>query len=294
MNTESAATIIDTYPDFLKYWAGVSRKEINVQIEKWKSVYMAKYPELLRKQLDDYASMKTDWRKVAGEKIFPFLPEWLPAMAVAHENLLKSCDGIYRTAQKKLGFDGEVKFVLYAGIGCGAGWVTTYRGTPAVLFGLEKIAECKWHAPPSLPGLIAHELGHIVHFHLRKKHGCVRGKGPYWTLYTEGFAQRCEHVILGKETWHEAGDINDKNWLSWCRRNKSWLANKFVELVKKGKSVNSFFGDWFAVKGRKQCGYYLGHEIIRLLEKNFTLNEIALFSDVDTRFESILKKNIIA
>jgi hypothetical protein len=287
MNIKTA-TIVDTYPDFLKYWSNVCKKGLDEQIDKWESVYMSKYPELLQKQLADYANLKANWRKVAYDRIFPFLPDWLLTMEKAHKNLKKACKVVFKDAQNKLGFD-EVIFVLYVGIGCGAGWATTYAGTSAVLLGLEKIAECKWYALPSLHGLIAHELGHVIHFHLRKKKHVSNGKGAFWNLYTEGFAQRCEHLILGKDTWHEARGINDKNWLAWCCKNKGWLAKHFLTLAKRGKPVNRFFGDWLNIKGKKQCGYYLGHEIIKLLEKQYSLNDIALFDDIDVRFGKILK-----
>jgi hypothetical protein len=96
---------------------------------------------------------------------------------------------------------------------------------------------------------------------------------PPLQLYIEGFAQECEHVILGKETWHEA---RNKKWLYWCKRHKSWLAKEFLQRIEKQMSVKDFFGSWFNIKGKKQTGYFLGHEFICELEKTYSLREIAL------------------
>jgi len=45
-----------------------------------------------------------------------------------------------------------------------------------------------------------------------------------WQLYCEGFAQRCEHIILGRDTWHIRGGNYGDDWLDWCQEQKSWLA----------------------------------------------------------------------
>lgn len=44
-------------------------------------------------------------------------------------------------ASKKIGLDFSITLVIYVGIGCGAGWATTYNRQPAILLGLENIAE---------------------------------------------------------------------------------------------------------------------------------------------------------
>ena len=181
--------------------------------------------------------------------------------------------------------------VIYVGIGCGAGWATRYQRAPAILFGLENIAECGWTLPPVLAGLVAHEIGHLVHSHWRAKAGKPEGAGPWWDLYTEGFAQRCEHTILGKETWHmRSGDNDDDDGLDWCRPHMPWLSAEFLRRVDAGESVRPFFGSWLELRGRKQCGYFLGHELIRELEGCMDLREIALLEDVDTRFRSLVEQ----
>jgi hypothetical protein len=277
-------TLIDTFPEFLAFWQKARHKPIDVQIRSWASDYMSQWPELLKKQQEDYTSQGEDWRRIAWEKVFPFLGQRLPAMQTAHDNLLRICAPIYSKAREVLGFESDVSFVIYVGIGCGAGWVTKYQGMPAILFGLENIAEEGWSQLPTLTGLVAHEIGHVVHFHWLALGGSSAGSGPWWQLYTEGFAQRCVHLVLGQENWHmslsAAGDSED-DWLAWCQEHAEWLAKEFLRAVDAEESVRPFFGSWYDIRGRKQCGYFLGHELIRRLEARLSLKEIALLSDVD-------------
>jgi hypothetical protein len=104
-----------------------------------------------------------------------------------------------------------VTFVIYVGIGCGAGWATTFGDSPAVLFGLENIAERGWEDPGTILGLVAHELGHLVHFAWRLRGGKSAGSGPWWQLYEEGFAQECESRILDTGAVHQAGSGREQD-----------------------------------------------------------------------------------
>ena len=273
--------VVDTFPAFLAFWRRAQHQPLEAQIEGWAEDYMAQWPELLAKQQEDYASQNEDWQRIARERVFPFLGRRLSAMQAAHRLLLDICSDVYIRAQTALSFDSEVVFVIYVGIGCGAGWVTTYQSSPAVLFGLENIAEEGWTQPAALTGLVAHEMGHVVHFYWRAEQGFSEGSGPWWQLYTEGFAQRCEHVILGEDTWHMALDAED-DWLDWCQAHKGWLAAEFLRAADEGESVRPFFGSWFEIRGRKQCGYFLGHEVTKRLEESASLGEIALLSDFGT------------
>lgn len=63
-----------------------------------------------------------------------------------------------------------------------------------------------------------------------------------------------------------------------------------MKTVNDGKSVNPFFGSWFAMEGKSETGYFLGCEAIKELEKEYDLQEIALLEDVDTCFKSILER----
>jgi hypothetical protein len=286
----SKSKIIDTFPAFLAFWDTFRSEPLDAQIEGWSTDYMALWPELLEKQVDSYASEGLDWRQIARERVFPFLNDRLPAMRAAHENLRGACEGVFSAAQKALGFEFDVVFVIYVGIGCGAGWGTRFQDSPSVLFGLENIVECGWSQPPSITGLVAHEIGHLVHDHWRARHDRAAETGPWWQLYQEGFAQRCEHIVLGADTWHMVSDVYGKDWLAWCQEHEGWLAAEFVRRVDQGESVRPFFGSWYDIGGRKQCGYFLGHELIRRFQVGMSLEEIALLDNADEWLRRELEK----
>jgi len=252
---------------------------------------MSRWPELLAKQQEDYTGQNFDWRQIAREKVFPFLDERLPAMKRAHPYLVGAAAPVYAAAQEALGFESEALCVLYVGIGCGAGWVTTLGDVPAILFGLENIAECGWQEAGSLDGLVAHETGHLPHAWWRTQTGKGKGSGPFWQLYSEGFAQRCEHLILGRDAWHQSKGVNAPGWLEWCHRHKIWLAAEFLAVAEAQDeaAARPFFGSWYDIRGWKACGYFLGHEVIRELEVDLSLQQIALLDDVDDRIRRLLE-----
>lgn len=285
----SECDIIDTFPTFLAFWSEVQHKPMEAQIEGWASEYMSRWPELLEKQLEDYSNQELDWRQIAKEKVFPFLSDRLPAMKVARKNLLAKCASVHSKAQEQLMFESDMTFVIYVGIACGAGWATSSHNSPAVLFGLEMIAECGWSQSSSIAGLIAHEIGHIVHKHWRTEYGKTAGSGPWWQLYTEGFAQRCEHVIVGEDSWHVSIGINNSGWLDWCQQHKAWLAAEFLRRVEARELVRPFFGSWFDIQGKRHTGHFLGHEVIKEIERDTTLEQIALLDNIEERFRCILE-----
>ena len=290
----SPVQIIDTFPTFLSFWSTVSDSAIDEQIELWYSEYMASWPELRQKQIDDYAKEGVDWHQIAKEMVFPYLDNRLPAMKGAHAGLLDLCAPIFDLARERLQFDADIVIVIYVGLGCGAGWVTNYAGKPAILFGLENLVECHYETQPALTGLIAHEIGHVAHFNWRAKNELAHGAGPWWQLYIEGFAQRCEHVILGQDLWHMKVMSPDEKWLGWCQENKAWLAAEYLRTVEEDKPVSSFFGSWYDIRNRKQTGYYLSHEIIRELESSLPYNQMALLDEPDYGMRTVLDQLAIS
>ncbi len=269
----AAYRILDTWDDFLRFWARCCSLPVAEQAERWRADYMARYPELLRKQVEDYEAQGADWKAIAAERILPYLPERLPLMQEARDNLLRVCGPIHGRAVAALGLDFDVAFVIYVGIGCGAGWATRYEGAPACLLGLENIAEERWHTPERLRGLVAHELGHLAHMAWRGEwEGFeARERDPLCLLYSEGFALRCEEVILGG-----AGRLaQDADWLAWCSAHRAVLAAKFLRRADCGGDVRDFFGSWYEIQGHSQTGYYLGREFIAGLERGRTLRDVA-------------------
>jgi hypothetical protein len=284
--------ILDTFPAFVSFWKKSRRLSIEDQIRGWEKEYMASWPELLTKQLNNYAEDKIDWRQIAREKVFPYLNERLPAIYEAHGNILKSSVPLYERANKILDLKSDLTVVIYIGIGSGAGWATTFNNKPAILFGLENIAECDWSSQEALEGLFAHELGHLALYHWRRQTVKYAATDPWWQLYEEGFAQRCESLISGKESFHQTVGITGGDWLDWCQSHKGVLAAEFLKTVTEGKSVAPFFGSWFEIRGKSETGYFLGYEVIKELEKKYSLKEIALLEDYESNLKPVLQRMI--
>jgi hypothetical protein len=135
---------------------------------------------------------------------------------------------------------------------------------------------------------VAHETGHLVHFEWRKKAGLVNQEGAWWQLYTEGFAQRCEQLILGRSSWHMRRSAPDKGWLEWCQDNQGWLASEFLHRVNQDEDMRPFFGSWFELRGYKQTGYYLGHEVIKNLQEQMDLHKVSLLTNIEGHLRPIL------
>lgn len=279
--------LIDTFPEFLAYWQHVQDMPMTEQIEAWADLYMNHWPELRQKQLNCYTEEGEDWRAIACDHVFPFLSEHLSTMRKAHDNLLLVAETVNGRCRQLLDFNNDLVCILYVGIGCGAGWATTYDGKPALLFGLENIAAEKWQEKETLSGLMAHELGHLVHFHWRNQAGLTDEENPWWQLYTEGFAQWCEPLILGKNSWHMQTSGGER-WQAWCQVNLSWLAAEFLRRVDNNEDIRPFFGSWFDLCGYKQTGYFLGYELIKLMREQSNLREIALIADVANQLRPLL------
>lgn len=273
--------IIDTYQAFIEFWKEARQVSIEQQIAEWETKYMAAWPELFDKQVQDYRGEGLDWRQIAHERIFPYYEERVPSMLLAHEYLLRSFKPIFNAVQQKFGYDLPLVFVIYVGIGLGAGWATAYQNSPAVLFGLEAIAEEGWSNPEAIEELIAHALGHLVHSRWRAQSGKINGSGPWWQLYEEGFAQRCAHILMGKEGWYMASGTGYQAWQEWCMKNERWLAAEFLRRTRSGDDIRPFFGSWFDLQGQKQTGYFLGHELIKELEANYSIEEIAVVDNLE-------------
>lgn len=274
-------------------WKMAAQLSPEEQLDAWVAHYMSAWPELLHRQQHDYARAGEDWRRIALERVLPYWSMRLSTMDEIQRDLADVVGPVYLQAQRNLGLDCEVIFIIYVGIGCGAGWATAYEGKHACLFGIENIAECGWTGRENLAALTAHELGHIFHAWRRGVLEVEGGKGgPFWPLYEEGFAQRCEHIVMGCDSWHEQHGYSAAtgDWIAWCRDNLTELAKEFLRRVRSGESTRDFFGSWYDIKGWRQCGYFLGHELIRKLELRRPLGQIALLSpeEVDLEMEAML------
>ncbi len=249
---------------------------------------MRKWPRLVKKQIRQYQSEGFNWRRVASEKVFPKIGINLPKMRLARKLLLEENRKIIRKAQLHFGFEQPLYVIIYVGIGLGAGWATTYQKSPALLFGLENIAEESWTSRSEIKGLIAHEFGHLCHFSWRAKVGKRFRTSPLWDLYTGGFADRLERLLQEDENTHITKGSKDYEWLTWFQKNGKWLAREFLKRLHHDGDFRPFFGSWYQLRGHSQTGYYMGSEFIEKLEKTHSLKEIATLDNISGRMKKML------
>jgi hypothetical protein len=272
--------LLDTFPAFERYWRVVRSKPLEVQIDRWEHGYMASWPELLEKLQRAYSEEGEDWERIARTRVFPNLPERLPRMRRLHRRLLRTLPDSWSRTQQALTVDFPVRFVIYVGIGVGAGWATRYGGQPACLFGLENAAEIASGKDAANPGAVSHEVAHLAHEEWRRRAG-LRGieepRGPYWQLYEEGFATECERRIEDPRSFRLR--TGQADWLRWCHHHRAWLAAKFLRDAEARRSMRPFFGSWYNIRGHIDCGYYLGQDMVREWTETASLQEVAVLPE---------------
>ncbi|WCN28973.1 hypothetical protein [Thermococcus kodakarensis] len=248
--------LVDTFPRFLKEWNGT--------VDSWLR-YIRGYPELFGKVKWDYERYGMDWKGFT--KLL--LKRNMEELILAHEKLLEVLPRMETKIEELFGIKPkDYNVVLYIGIENGAGWVTEFLGKPPILFGLEAIAKLKWYS--KLEGLVVHEFGHLVHWLLRGENIERLEDEQMFLLYTEGFAQRIEDIIIGRP-WH----LEEEGWFEWCEENEGLLKAEFLRRIQEKEPLNPFFGSWYTLFGKRFLGYYIGYKFICWLEKDYSLEEIS-------------------
>jgi hypothetical protein len=265
-----APQILDTWTHFVAT-AGDCVESADGFLDSWYGRYMSRWPSLRALFLRDYEEQGESWRELGAKFIYPPVRHRMPAMARAHASLLEiipEIDGRYRAL---LGGRSAMRYVICVDMGF-AGWAGRYGGRRAVFLGLAQIARLGWHRAAALRDLLCHELGHHAHGTWRRRARLPDSvRGAVGRLYGEGFAQRLGHV-LGDGRWHQASG----DWLRRCRQQMPQLAARFLAAAQSSGDVRPFFGDWLSVDGLSMTGYFMGHEMIRSLERSgMSLAQIA-------------------
>ncbi|MBI5090918.1 MAG: hypothetical protein HZB26_00575 [Candidatus Hydrogenedentes bacterium] len=272
--------ILDTFSDFAAVWDDLHDRPIQAQVELWMRRFGSRWPELRRMYTTSHAEDGEDWTEVLQTRVFPQLPTLLPAMRNASAVLPCIVQDVCRKAERLRLLEFDVQVIVMGPCGY-AGWGTVYGGRRACLLGLDTIADLGWTEPHTLFGLVAHELGHLVHIEWRQRAGLNDGEGPFWRLYQEGFAQHCEHLIAGATSWHMQATTG--GWLEWCDDHLPFLAREFLAAVANDDPTRRFFGSLpdNVIDGYRQTGYYLGCEVIRRLYDHLSVREAALLASHD-------------
>lgn len=246
-------------------------RSLDEQIAAWQMFCNAQMPGLLDKLCREYATEPGGWQKIARERIWPHLSERMAAMECANRNIRATYSGICHRASRELGLGDPLLILSYVGIGNGAGWATRWNGGLAVFLGLENVAELGWESPASIEKLISHEIGHLFMMSVREDVENLT-LDPLLALYEEGFAQHCEHVILGRETW---GCSSQPGWLEWCSRHERHLAQEYLRQMHDPQAWRRFYGSWYDVEGWRQTAYFMGCRMVQRMAASMGLRTLA-------------------
>lgn len=272
--------IIDIYSHFDLFWQSASNLNDADYIDAWFSIFMKNHLILREKLIKEYESDGYDWKSVVKEYVFTDLKKNASTFASIGRKLHNLIPSIHVKCQEIFQIEFPIHYVIYIGIGMGAGWATSLNNKAAVLLGLENILQCGWTTEKRLRPLVAHEVGHLIHL---KERGCKDFKfhndNLLFSIYEEGVAMWAEHQIMGFDDWHM--QEGQDNWVDWCYEHKHFLAQKFLQEYHQNEDQTSknFFGSWFNIEGKTQTGYYLGHEIIKEWKKALSFKEIATLQE---------------
>ena len=229
----------------------------------WDS-HMATDPTLRTICLEDYAKHDLDPAQIALDRVFSDSPDSV-RLRRCHARLMDVLETQRMALRQIFGVDVDnLVVVLYHGIGNAAGWATSYAERDAVLFGIDKIVELGWDTLERLTDLVAHEIAHVMHARRRGETLAefARQCGEDWAfrLYAEGVATDVENRFYGRER-------TQLSWVEACRRREAELKYEYTRLLETNQSCQAFFGDWHAVDGIADAGYYLGARWIGTLRK---------------------------
>lgn len=268
--------IIDTFLDYRDCFRDKLDAPIDEKIDLWEKRYMIKYPELEAKCKNDYENCGYSWRDIAVNMVFNRTKADFNKMLEAYNNINRSLKDINHKVHQVFEIEPSLYIVLYCGLCNSAGWVDTYNGNRAILFGIDKIAELGWHTEEKIKPLIAHELCHVIHFEIRGEDELTAveannyNKG-IWRIYEEGFAQYYQQKLAG-----DSIDSRGEEWIKICNENQYKLKNLYLKALSDEKAgTKNFFGDWFKVIGISDAGYFLGAELIKRLNETYNIQEIA-------------------
>ncbi len=271
--------IIDTYPALLDSYEGGA-----FCFERWRAYIDRALPGLSPALIEDaQKSLRTgavSWR----ENVLPALCGVAAQIGLceeAHRSFLAATQGLGEAIAETFGRPLDADVVFYLGLCNGAGWATRYENRRAVLIGLEKIVELRWHGRETMLGLIRHELGHVYHGRygaLERKTGGARD-AYLWQMFSEGVAMVFEQMLADDlDYFHQDRD----GWLRWCDAHLAQIKRDFCRDLPEMTPANQrYFGDLALYEGHGDVGYYLGCRFVQDLLGRYSFNEIIRFEPGD-------------
>ncbi len=231
---------------------------------------MGHAPKLRDLCIQDYEQVNLSWERIALEKVFHRTHQDYVKMTNIHARLKVLIPHMKTRLMSFYPSLNAVRFVLYHGLGNGAGWAITYLHQPSILLGIDKIAALDWSSDEELMRLIAHEYMHLVHQHYRGElwHFQSAYEAAIMRLYIEGVASYYETELA-------ALPERLTRWEAQCEAVEAALKGHYLEILRQaGVGHERFYGDWHDIEGLSDVGYYLGKRMVESVLESYTFQEL--------------------
>lgn len=221
--------------------------------------------------IQDSQEVNLSWETVALERVFHRTHQDYVKMTTVHARLKRLIPQMKDRLSAFYAPLKHVRFVLYHGLGNGAGWATNYLHVPSILLGIDKIAALDWSSDEELQRLIAHEYMHVVHQDIRGAFPIFQDpkEEAIMRLYIEGVASFYETKLA---------DLPERltRWEAQCQVLETRLKTHYQEVLHRGgEGYQVFYGDWHTVEGLSDVGYYLGKQMIQSILKTHDFMTLA-------------------
>ena len=237
---------------------------------------MSQFPEIYDVCTSDYTEAGFDWQTIALTRIMPYSLKHWSCLQTTYHQLKKLChmDTLRAGGFNPTDFE-ELMFVLYHGLGNGAGWAHAYDGKPAIWLGIDKLCELGWTTTKQLKALIVHEAAHLWHaqkLHVSLPRFAQYCNHPIFRLVAEGIAMVYETTIDPLGSRSEA-------WFKACEERLPDIKKLYAQSLRENNDAwQRFFGDWHTVENLPDTGYFIGKRLVDWLTQDRMLEAVAVMS----------------
>ena len=282
--------IITFMPDFYRFWEEAKDQTLEKKIVLWDSIFEAKHADFYRDVV--YRKGVTDSTELSKVlKLKEFLgglsDENIQKMKDKEQELKALIPEVARKISKVFSSQekGTAHFIIPSlNVTTGAG--APYKGDLIIFYGIEFMT--RYEDPDYIKEMIAHQILHVLHYreitpHLWKKYGTngnlnvlLDREGPLFFIYREGLA------ISFAESLFPGGDrpgiieknvpVFEKNYLDYTKRFLQDLRNFTPEVYE------NYFSGIQRNSEPPGFGYYLGYQIVKSLQEEYSLEELLQWS----------------
>lgn len=293
--------LINTLPDFKVFWNESKNKNGTSKKACWKKYYYNKNKDIF----DFYLSQGFGKAEKLNASIKSYstdkkVIELINGKGVNYEviinGVLKRTENVFPASA--ISFN-VIIIVGFYGFGF---WLTFYNGQPTIFIAIEKS-----FSDNCLDIMLAHEIGHIIHFISQPKnsklHNVIHGKikknyksltiADY--LMTDGIATYTSSLICPDrpEVLYSYPEENKQQWYNECKNRELELIKYSLASLNKSDlhSLQTFILMSGASKEYpKRIGYFIGYQILKQISKKHPISKIMKWPS--KKYRAIIKMTL--